>query len=220
MTRPNIEPNAHETAATPAHIICAIRAGDWPSDREFDKFLPAELRAVSQKYWTQLCVAARAAEWLDELEIGSVVDIGSGSGKFCVAAALAGRCRFIGVEQRPRLVVAARALARTFAVSHRVAFVQGTFPNTAAPEAQAYYLYNPFGENRLAFRHILDDDVELSEDRYRRDVAAIGRLLRDAPIGTCLITYNGYGGKVPPGYRRVFSDDKLPNVLCLWRKAR
>ena len=45
------------------------------------------------------------------VDVQSVVDIGSGAGKFCVAAALGSGCRFTGLEQRPRLVAAARTLA-------------------------------------------------------------------------------------------------------------
>ena len=59
---------------------------------------PKGLRGVSGQHWTQLVVAKRAAEWLDALRIRIVVDIGSGVGKFCVAAALVGHCRFTGLE--------------------------------------------------------------------------------------------------------------------------
>jgi SAM-dependent methyltransferase len=209
-----------DAGAAPEQLAAAIRAGRWPSDPQFDAFLPAELRPVSRKHWTQLCVAARVAEWLVELELRSVVDIGSGSGKFCVATALASSARFIGIEQRPQLVAAARALAERFGVHDRVQFVRGTFPDTAAPPADAYYVYNPFGENRLDWREWLDDDVELSDERYRRDVASVGELLRRAPLGTCLIAYNGFGGRMPAGYRRIRSDDGLPSLLSVWRRTR
>lgn len=209
-----------DTTASAQEIAAAIRTGDWPSDLQFDAFLPADVRAASNKYWTQLRVVRRVAAWLAELELGSVVDIGSGSGKFCVAAALAGAGVFTGIEQRPQLVAAARALAQTFGVGDRVSFVRGTFPHTETPVADAYYLYNPFGENRLDWRERLDDDVELSDERYRRDVAATGELLRRAALGTCLIAYNGFGGKMPAGYRRVRNDESLPSLLSVWRRTR
>jgi SAM-dependent methyltransferase len=209
-----------DDSASPQQIAAAIRAGRWPTDLQFDAFLPAEQRAVSRKYWTQLSVAARVAEWMAELELRSVVDIGSGSGKFCVATALACSGRFTGIEQRPQLVAAARALAHSFGVLDRVQFVRGTFPDIAVPPADAYYVYNPFGENRLDWREQLDDDVELSDERYWRDVASVGELLRRAPLGACLIAYNGFGGKMPAGYRRIRSDDGLPCTLSLWQRTR
>jgi predicted RNA methylase len=209
-----------DTNLSAQEIAAGIRNGDWPSDLQFDAFLPAEVRAASNKYWTQLRVARRVAAWLAELELRSVVDIGSGSGKFCVAAALAGTAVFTGIEQRPQLVAAARALAQTFGVSDRVNFVRGTFPYTETPVAAAYYLYNPFGENRLDWRDRMDDAVELSDERYRRDVAATGDLLRRAALGTCLIAYNGFGGRMPAGYRRVRNDEGLPSSLSVWQRTR
>lgn len=199
-------------------IASALRMGRCPSDRLFDRFLPEELRRVSGRYWTPLVVAARAARWFEELGVRTVVDIGSGAGKFCVAAALAGHAHYFGIEQRPRLVAAAQELARIYAVDERVRFAQAAFGVTATPRADAYYLYNPFGENLFGPPDHLDEEVELGDDRYRRDTAAMLRLLRDAPEGTFVLTYNGFGGRVPPSYREVRVDRAMPNVLRMWQK--
>lgn len=204
---------------SPLGIAMAIRTGMCPVDRAFDRFLPDELRAVSGQHWTPLLVALRAAEWLGERKVETVVDIGSGAGKFCVAAALAGRCRFTGIEQRPRLVEAARGLARLFDVGDRVTFLDGALGEIPVPEADAYYLYNPFGENLFGSQDHLDEDVELSADRYERDIAAVCDLLQCAPVGTHVIVYNGFGGQVPLGYQEICADHDLPNPLCLWEKT-
>jgi predicted RNA methylase len=162
----------------------------------------------------------RVAEWLNQLEVETVVDIGSGAGKFCVAAALAARCNFIGVEQRPRLVHAARELAEIFGVDHRVRFIHGTLSQGAVPEAGAYYLYNPFGENLFGSEDHLDEDVELGKERYQRDIALTESFLEQAPNGTYLIKYNGFGGIVPASYDVVHTDFCLPNLLRMWQKTR
>lgn len=201
-------------------IAIALRAGICPSDRAFDKHLPYDLRVVSTQYWTPIAVAVRAAEWFDRLDVRAVVDIGSGAGKFCVAAALATRCRFTGLEQRPRLASAARALALMFEVDDRVDFVTGALGATQIPVPDAYYLYNPFGENLFGVDERLDDAVELGPDRYARDLAAAQELLESAPAGTWVLTYNGLGGELPPGYRPHWLDRELPNELCLWKKDR
>jgi predicted RNA methylase len=195
-----------------------IAAGKSPDERFFDRFLPYDLRIVSSQYWTPLAVALRAADWLERLDVKTVVDVGSGAGKFCVATALATRCNFIGVEQRPRLVEAARELAEVFAVSDRVRFIQGTL--SEVPEADAYYLYNPFGENLFGPEEHLDEDVELGQERYNRDIAAMEALLEQAPVGTYLIKYNGFGGCVPYGYDPLRIAHDLPNRLRLWRRNR
>lgn len=198
----------------------ALRGGRCPSDRAFDRFLPDQLRVVSGQYWTPLVVAKRAAEWLDELNVRTVVDIGSGAGKFCVAAALAGHCHFMGLEQRSRLVASARTLARVFEVDDRVSFIEGAFGDIATPIADAYYLYNPFGEYLFASRHYFDRELELSDKRHARDVAAVEDLLQRARVGTCVLTYNGFGGRVPASYQQIRVDDEMPNALRLWRKKR
>ena len=54
-----------------------MRTGSCPNDRSFDRFLPEPLRLVSPEYWTPLAVAKRAADWLEDLGIRTVVDIGS-----------------------------------------------------------------------------------------------------------------------------------------------
>jgi hypothetical protein len=204
---------------TPEQIRDAMRAHAPPPDDTFDRYMPPLDRVVSGTYWTPLAAASRVAEWLDEFRLGTLVDIGSGAGKLCVAAALASDARFIGVEHRPRLVESARALARTFAVEDRVSFVEDAVGDGPVPEADAYYLYNPFGENLFWYGERLDDDVELSEDRFARDVAATESLLHAAPLGTYVFTYNGFGGEIPALYEAVRVDRTLPNMLRLWRKT-
>jgi predicted RNA methylase len=205
---------------SPRRVADALGTGSCPADRTFDHFLPDELRAVSSQYWTPLAVAKRAAEWFGDLNVRTVVDIGSGAGKFCVAAALAGRCRFTGLERRSRLVASARTLARLFEVDDRVSFVEGAFGAIATPVADAYYLYNPFGEYLFGSKDHLDGDAERSDERYKRDVAAVQDLLQRARFGTCVLTYNGFGGRVPSSYQEIHVDNELPNELRLWRKER
>ena len=198
----------------------ALRTGRCPADRAFDRFLPDELRVVSGQYWTPLVVAKRAAEWLDDLNVRTVVDIGSGAGKFCIAAALAGDCHFTGLERRARLVASARTVARLFDVDDRISFVEGAFGDIATPVADAYYLYNPFGEFLVVSQDHLDKDVEIRNKRYARDVSAVEHLLQRARVGTCVLTYNGFGGQVPAGYQQLRVDRTMPNELRLWRKER
>jgi hypothetical protein len=213
-----------DDVATPdpatARIAAALRTRALPPDEVFDTYLPEELRGVSVQYWTPLAVAVRVARWVTEFELGTVVDIGSGVGKLCVAAALAGTGRYVGIEQRPRLVTAARGLAAAFGVTDRVEFVEGRLGEVPLPAAEAYYLYNPFGENLYGPSGRLDEDVELSRARFDEDTGAVERLLRDAPIGTCVITYNGFGGHTPATYRELRIERTPTAALRLLRKAR
>jgi len=194
-------------------------ARNWAPDRAFDRFLPDDLRIRSALHWTPQEVAVRAATWIDDLGIGTVVDIGSGVGKFCIAAAFSGKASYVGIEQRGRLVEESRRLVEHFGLEARVRIVHGTLGSTYLPSAEAYYMYNPFGENLFGVESRIDSDVELSEERYRRDVETAERTLAGMPLGTFLITYNGFGGQVPPTFRRVRVDRDLPNVLVMWEKS-
>jgi len=219
-TADELEPCAAVSVTpTPEGVADALRNGISLPDRVFDQFLPTELRVVSSQYWTPLAVARRAAQWLDEFDVHTVLDIGSGSGKFCVAAALAGRCRFAGLEQRARLVAASRALAGIFGVHDRASFIHGMLGESPLPSVEAYYLYNPFDEAAFDPSDRLDDEIDVSHSRRIRDIVAVQDLLRQANVGTYVLTYNGFGGNVPPGYRELRVDLGMPQVLRLWKKV-
>ena len=214
-------PSRHGTGSEPlpAKVAGALRRGDPVSEHEFDRFLPLRLQVVSARYWTPLRVAARAAAWLDELDIRSIVDIGSGAGKFCVATATMSRSTFLGVEQRKDLVVAARALAEAFEVHDRVAFIEETFGDGPPPFAECYYFYNPFLEAMLESEAWLDDRVEHGECRYDRELLAVVHWLSQAPVGTYVLTYNGLGTDLPLAYREIRADQGFPCNLRLYRKT-
>ena len=196
-----------------------LRGDGCPSDRAFDRFLPEPLQQVSPEFWSPLVVARRAAGWFQEAGVRSVVDIGSGVGKFCVAGALSGPCRFIGLEQRPFLIKSARGLARLFDVTDRVQFVLGSLGNVPTPAADAYYFFNPFGDYSVGLHPRAEEDRAAVQEQYARDVAAAQQLLRDAPAGTCLLALNGFGGSLPPGYRLLRVDWAVRGGLRFWRKS-
>ena len=221
MSHSHSAPAAWPTSRIAArHLAEALRTEHCPTDRTFDRFLPEDLRAVSTQYWTPLSVAKRAAEWLDDLNVRHVVDIGSGAGKFCVVAALVGRAQFTGLEQRSSLVASARALANVFGVNGRVRFVHGALGVAPTPIADAYYLYNPFGDYWFDSGRDTEGDVEFSTARCAHDIAFVEQLIRSARVGTCLLTYNGFGGRVPECCDLIRIDWTLPGALRLWRKQR
>jgi hypothetical protein len=214
----NLETNVPESEA----LANQLRNGQLVSDLRFDRFLPVELQTVSSQYWTPLAVCIRVAQWVNELGIRNIVDIGSGAGKFCVATALATSIDVVGVEHRSRLSGAARDLAQIFGVSERVTIVDGAFTEVLAETlvAEAYYLFNLFGECLADEDEYLDQDVELGQRRYDQDVASTLDLLLPAPLGTIVFKYNGFGAQMPDAYKQIREDNNLPKRLCAWRKSR
>ena len=195
-----------------------MRENVVPTDRAFDRFLPEPLQQVSEEFWSPLIVARRAAEWFADLGVRSVVDVGSGAGKFCVASALWGECRFTGIEQRPFLVKSARALARLFDVNDRVHFVLGSLGEVPTPVADAYYFFNPFGDYSVGLHPRAELDRAAALERHARDVEEAVQLLREVPAGTCLLALNGFGGSLPPGFTLIRVDWDVPGALRMWRK--
>lgn len=205
--------------ATPPQLAAAIRAGRVPTEEAFDRHLPDRLRSASSDFWTPLEVALTVAGWLREVGARTVLDVGAGVGKFCVGASLTTDCVYFGIEHRPRLVEAAQELARRFDVERRVAFIEGAFGDAIVTRADAVYLYNPFGENLRPYDDWLDDTVALGHARFRHDVALVERFLDSLPVGTHVITYNGFGGRMSEHFLEIRTDHTFPNVLRMWRKG-
>lgn len=196
-----------------------IMRGEEVDDDELDELCFGRWRRVSSRFWTPIAVAALAARWLTETGIESVLDIGSGVGKACLVGALATDAEFVGVEQRASLVEVARAAAEIVGVAHRTRFLQSEVTPELILSHRAVYLYNPFGENLHAESSQLDHTVELSEMRYLRDVLMVERALARMKVGSRVVTYHGFGGRMPVDYELARTERIGSDRVRLWIKA-
>jgi SAM-dependent methyltransferase len=201
------------------NIPYAFRVGISVHDRDFDAVYPFPVRAVSRTFWTPVRVAQRAAELLVRDEGSLVLDVGSGPGKFCIIGALTTRARFTGLEHRPHLVSVARAAAERLGAARTTSFVQGNLGEIEWERFDAFYFFNPFAENVLRRHDRLDDSVELSEERFRRDVREVYWGLERARPGTRVVTYHGFGRELPPSYRSHGREGAGSDVLELWVRS-
>jgi SAM-dependent methyltransferase len=186
-----------------------LRKGEPLEDEAFDRIYPEWARQLSRLHWTPLEVVRRAVALLTAgRPEARLLDVGSGAGKFCLAGALiAGRARFTGIERRPHLARLSARLASCYRVP-RVAFVEGDLEELDWGDFNGIYLYNPFEEHRSPFQRI-DDTIEVGRGQFERFVRAVERKLELMPTGTRLVTYHGFGGRVPPSYSR-FALELLP----------
>jgi hypothetical protein len=113
-------------------------------------------------------------------------------------------------------VTIAREAAKKLGV--RVEFAHGTIDDCDASNAEGIYLFNPFAENLSPRDERLDESVELSEDRFARDITSMQRLLADAKEGTRVVTYCGWGGVMPSEFRLI-SRQARTGPLELWVKS-
>lgn len=203
-----------------ADIAARLRQLEPLADHAFDAHLPANLQELSARHWTPLEVVVRGMQWLRSAGASTVVDIGSGAGKFCVAGALASECTFLGIERRPRLVLAARDLASTFGVADRVRFMNAAFGDITVPLADAYYFFNPFAENLFGTSDRIDEEVSLTAERFGAEIRNTRMLLMDLPTGALVLTYHGYGGRLPKTFQSVRLDRTFTGELQLWEKKK
>lgn len=194
----------------------ALRQRSNVRDVTFDRVYPDKIRLVSPRFWTPVAVATTAGIWLEELGCEALLDIGSGSGKFCIVASLVAGRACTGVEQRAHLVDAARVAAATYQAD--CTFIHGLLESVDASRFDAFYCFNPFGENLYERKEQLDDAVELSELRHFHDIAIVERWLQDAAVGTCLFTYHGFGGRIPASFELLRSVAIGSDQLRAWQK--
>jgi len=71
---------------------------------------------------------------LEPLAGKKILDVGCGSGRFCVAFAQRGAARVLGIDFAPRMIELANQLARQHGVADRCAFLTGAFPQDVPDE--------------------------------------------------------------------------------------
>ena len=190
------------------------------ADAAFDALYPDPIRSRSAQFWTPVAVAARAAALFADHGARRVLDVGSGAGKFCLAAAcVRPEVDFWGVEQRPHLVEAARRLGTQLGLEN-VRFATGDATNFSWSAFDGLYFYNPFAENLCSESDHLDETVELSNRRYMADIKRVIAAIGAAPVGTCLITYHSFGGPIPISYQLAHEERIWTDWLRVWVKRR
>jgi hypothetical protein len=187
------------------------------SDAAFDRVYDAKVRALSQEHWTPVAVAARAARMLTDAGATQILDIGSGPGKFCIVGALCTDARFVGVERRQWLVGVAGQAAAEMGAS-RATFVHSNIDEFSFAGFDGVYLFNPFYEQISKYVEMIDDDVERSSRAHRYFVQKIEEKLRDAEPPVAVVTYNGFGGRIPMGYRYLGDEPAGNDRLQMWIK--
>ncbi len=201
-----------------ASIAETLRSGGDVDDADFDALYPADVRAAGAVYWTPVSVATRAAALLAVGGTTRILDVGAGIGKFCIIAAAVTGTEIVGLEHRARFVDIARAAAERAGVT-RVRFEHGGLEDVDPEEYDAFYFFNPFEENNWTADEQLDQSVPLSRQRFVLDVNRAEHLLARARVGARVVTYHGFGGAMPEGYRHVGRERHPRSYLDSWVKA-
>jgi SAM-dependent methyltransferase len=198
--------------------VDAIRRGRSASDEEFDRLFPPHIQRASGRFWTPVDVALAAVQLLVTSRSSRILDIGAGVGKLCIVGGLSTGASFMGIERRRALVEIGRDAAERVRLK-TATLIHGELDAVDWQEYDAIYLFNPFEENLREPVEWLDQSVPLSEARFRCDVAVVEEGLRAAPLGTRVVTYYGFGGHFPEGYRLEHVVAAGTDRLHLWVKV-
>jgi SAM-dependent methyltransferase len=192
-----------------------FNASLFGNDAAFDWMYPEHFQLLSLKHWTPLAAARKAAEFLAEPD-ARVLDIGSGIGKFCLAAGYYfPETRFYGVEQRQELIYYAEE-AKGYTQLPNVNFIYANITQINFKEFDHFYFYNSFYEN-IDPDNQIDDTIEISQSLYAYYTQYLYKALDQKPSGTRLVTFHISGEEVPSSY-------KLAAIYCnslmkMWIKA-
>ena len=190
---------------------------DWfASDPIFNSLYPAPIQLVAEKHWTPLAVAVKAAAFLAISPAVKILDIGSGSGKFCLTAAhYHPDNNFYGIEQRSSLVALCNDLKEQLGLKN-VSFICDNIINEDLEDYDHFYFYNSFYENIDGTQKI-DYTVQYSDKLYDRYNRYLHSQLKKKPAGTRLVTYHSFGIEIPKDYEVVDTD--FNDYLKFWIKV-
>lgn len=191
------------------------RAKFFASDLVFNKLYTTQIRSLADRHWSTLEVAEKAAHFLTMDGNVKVLDIGSGVGKFCLAAAYyKPNSFFYGVEQRISLVEESNKVNELLQLSN-VQFMHQNILETNFDLYNHFYFYNAFHEN-LSEDDKIDDAVAYSKDLYHNYTRYVFRQLEKKTSGTRLATYFSSELEVPSSFIEVYSE--MNNNLKFWMK--
>lgn len=188
----------------------------FASDLNFNSLYPKPIQEVSEKHWTPINVAKKAAAFLAISPDVKILDIGSGSGKFCLIAAHEHPLTtFYGVEQRQNLVDLSKEISQKLHLEN-VIFNCENICNIDFEKYDHFYFYNSFYENVPGTQKI-DSSIKYSEELYNYYNRYLYRQLNQKPAGTRLVTYHSFGSEIPAGYEVVHTD--YNEFLKFWIKV-
>lgn len=184
------------------------------TDEDFDAFYPIKMRKLSATQWTPVAIARKAIGFLADRPGIRVLDLGSGTGKFCLIAASHSQAIVTGVEKRENLIRLAKKMAENYK-NENVEFIHGDIKTIDFKEYNAFYFFNSFEEN-INLTDKLEAENSIDEGLYKEYCQFLHEQFELAPEGTKVVTYCGQNTEIPESFSLVKSQNK--GKLKFWQK--
>jgi SAM-dependent methyltransferase len=176
---------------------------------------PESIQALARRHWTPLGITRMVVQFLTPWPDVSVLDIGSGVGKFCLAGAYyRPEASFTGIEQRKDLVIHAETARDKLGLTNAY-FIHGNFTQLDFNQYDHFYFYNSFYEN-LSDTDKIDDNIACSRELYNYYNRCLFKKLDNARPGTRLVTFHSLEDIMPSSYHLV--EEQLGKLLKFWIK--
>lgn len=186
------------------------------SDEHFNNLYPLPIKQLADRHWTSLAIVRKVARFLAPSPDARVLDIGSGVGKFCIAAAChRPAAHFFGIEQRKDLVEHAN-IAGSILQMENVTFMHGNFTSLDFSEFDHFYFFNSFYEH-LTDTEKIDTNISFSSSLYNYYNRQLYKKLNNMPAGTRIATFHSLENELPPEY--CLSESHAGTLLKFWVKS-
>lgn len=187
----------------------------FADDVQFHKLYPDFIQRKANRHWTPMRVARCAAEFLVPESGVRVLDIGSGVGTFCLAAAYyKPEGVFYGIEQREDLANHALQVRQKLGIDN-VFFTHGNFTKLDIRRYNHFYFFNSFYEN-LEGTEKIDQTIAYSPALFHYYNRYLHKQLEQMPDGTRVATYHSLEEEMPSCYYVVKTH--FDGFLKFWMK--
>jgi hypothetical protein len=146
------------------------------------------------------------------------VEYRSDSTNYCLDDRQFSRFEISGVERRERLVKIAEEICDLNAPK-KVRLIHGDMLDLDWSEYDVLYLYNPFFEHRNSGGTIIDGNIEFTQQAFRRYVDAVHERLSAMRPDQRVITFHGYGRKMPETLKLISSSRIGNGTVAMWEKG-
>ncbi len=195
-------------------VFSDIKNKNYPSDDVFDLIYPRAYRIHSERHFTPVNIAVKAAQLLVDSSDDYILDIGSGVGKFCSIGVSITKANFYGVEKRKKLINVSNKIKQQFKLKN-AHFLHKDFTELDFKKYNGIYFFNSFHEY-FDETCILDTASKVSLKVYRKYHDDLIIKLDECNAGTKLVTYHTFKNRIPSTFR--FIDSNANGLLKFYIK--